>query len=722
MNLTKSLVATLLLMTTSAAVYAQTDDVSLFYWADTVTVEAQRHLKIPTLNAIATKMLLPLHSMPASIGVVDQGLFNTQNGVTMRDALKNVSGVNVQNGFGTHDFFLIRGFESLSGGLVLTDGAVEPEVSFYNLYNLDRIEVLKGPSSFLYGGNPLSGAVNLVRKQPLFENFANASGSYGDFQSFRGTFDVGATNPEEDLAFRLNGFWQDSEEYRDEMDNNSYAFNPAVTWKIDPNSSLTANFEFVKSEYQPDSGLPLMFVPNASFQLIPQIPNVPRERSYQTPLDFSDQKMFRVRLDYTHELNQSISIRNKFYFTRLSWESTGTLLSGAFPDFTAPGKFDVQRTLSNLDDVQQFFGNQFETLFSFKTGHVKHNLLTGLELARFGDDFDFQIGQVAPIDLFNPVETVTDRSQLFLAPLSVGDGRSIVVAPYFINQTRFSDQVQLFWGGRFDFINYQDDRIDFDFAAQTPVPSATDRTYHRFSPMVGLVVAPTADLSLYANAGQSFRPPPTTIPGDPKAEEGTQIEVGAKVKAFGGRLTSSLAVYHLKKDNIAIIDVTRINRQRGDQRSRGLDFEISTEPFPGLYTFFNYTFVDAELTRFSEIDILAPPDAQGLPVVADRSGNTPAFVPDHLLNFWITKEFHGGLGVGGGLRYLSSQFIDEDNIFKIDDYVTFDATLYYTYKNVRWGLNIKNLGDKNYETRGFNQFSVTPARPRAIFGSVNFSL
>ncbi len=721
MNLLKMSLTPLLMITLFSRLSAQTDEPSFFYWADTVTVEAQKNLKIPTVSAIAAKMLLPLHSTPASVGVVDQGLFNAQHGTTMRDAMKNVSGVNIQHGFGTHDFFLIRGFESLSGGLVLTDGAVEPEVSFYNLYNLDRIEVLKGPSSFLYGGNPLSGAVNLIRKQPLFENFANVSGSYGDFQSFRGTFDIGGTNIRQNLAFRLNGFWQDSEEYRDEMDNRSYALNPALTWRIDERSSLTANFEFVKSEYQPDSGLPLMFVPNQNFELIPEIPAIPRQRSYQTPLDFSDQEMFRARLDYTREFGRSLSIRNKFYFTRLDWQSSGTLINGAFPDFTQPGQFSVQRVMTALQDNQTFVGNQFEALLTFKTGVVKHQLVSGLELARFGDDFDFTIGQIAPLDLFNPVETVTDRNQLQLAPLAVGDGRSIVAAPYFINRAKFWDKVQLFVGGRFDVINYKDDRIDFDFAAQVPVPAATDRTYRRLSPMAGLVVTPSAQISFYANAGQSFRPPPTTVPGEPKPEEGTQVEIGAKFKAFGGRLTSSLAIYNLEKDNIAIIDVTRVNRQSGDQRSRGLDFEISAQPFSGVHTFLNYTFIDAEFSRFSEIDQLASVPGM-LPLVADRAGNTPAFVPDHLLNFWATREFRNGFGLGGGLRYLSSQFIDEDNVFKIDGYVTLDATLFYNYKNVRWGLNIRNLTDKDYETRGFNQFSLTPAQPRAVYGSVSFSL
>lgn len=711
-----SIFAAIVLLLSGSHVYSQTDEVNAFYWADTVTVEGQKHFQIPTLNTIATKMLIPLHKTPASVGVVSRTVFERQLGVTLRDALRNVSGVNVQNGFGTHDFFLMRGFESLSGGLVLTDGAAEPEVSFYNLYNIERVEVLKGPAAFLYGGNPLSGAANLVRKQPLFENFASFSGSYGEFQSFRGTFDAGLTNPEQNLAMRINGLWQDSEDYRDDKDNNSYAINPALAWRMDENSAVTANFEYVKSNYQPDSGIPLLFSFNERFQpVVLGLPDVPRERSYQSPLDDSEQDLLRLRLDYHHRVNNHLQLRDKFYFTRMEWKSRGTLINGAFPDFQQQGAFNVVRLLNQLDDNQRFTGNQLEAHWTFRTATVKHQLLTGLETARFADKFDLRFGQIADIDLFTPVETVTAPDQLLLAPFAAGDGRSLVFAPYFLDQVALTTNVQLFAGGRFDYINYRDTRTDFDFVNQFPVASKTDRSYQRFSPMAGLIIEPSASLSIYANAGQAFRPPSVTVPGDPKPEESTQFEVGAKLRTLGGRLTSSLALYHLKKENITILDQTGVSRQNGDQRSRGLEFELAAQWQRGLHTYFTYSFTDAELTQFQEFDNLTQQ-------IADRNGNTPAFVPDHILNFWATKEYGNGLGFGGGLRFVSSQYIDEDNAFQIDDYLTFDATIFYSLTPWRWSINVKNITDRDYETRGFNQFSVTPARPRAVYAAIDFAL
>ena len=118
---------------------------------------------------------MPLQTTPASVSLVPATLITEQNAIVLGEALKNAPGVNVAPGFGTFDFFTIRGFDSLSSGLVLTDGASEPESTFYPTYNLKRVEVVRGPAAFLYGSNPLSGAVNLVRKQPTSGRYADVT-------------------------------------------------------------------------------------------------------------------------------------------------------------------------------------------------------------------------------------------------------------------------------------------------------------------------------------------------------------------------------------------------------------------------------------------------------------------------------------------------------------------------------------------------------------------
>ena len=131
---------------------------------------------------------------PANLGTVTEPLLRDQYALVLGDALRNISGVNVQTQSGVADYFLIRGYNSLDSGLVLVDGAIEPEVPFFQMYNVSRVELLKGPGGFLYGRNPLTGAmagvVNIVRKQPEQGNFGRVGGAFGSYGTFEGVVEL----------------------------------------------------------------------------------------------------------------------------------------------------------------------------------------------------------------------------------------------------------------------------------------------------------------------------------------------------------------------------------------------------------------------------------------------------------------------------------------------------------------------------------------------------
>lgn len=665
--------------------------------ATTVTVE-EKLREIPTENTTATKMALPLQKTPASVGVVSSAVIRSQDADVLIDALKNISGVNVNTGFGVFDFFTIRGFDSLSSGLVMTDGAIEPQSTFYQMYNIDRVEVLKGPIGFLYGGRSLSGTVNLVRKQPIFRNFGEVSLSYGRFQDYQGTVDLNVADPTGRVAFRLNGMYQDAENYRIDKQHWIGAFNPAVTWRVTDNSTLTVNFEYVKNDFEPDSGLPLIF--NT------QLPDVDRRASYQAPFDISRQDVHRFRVDYETRLSDRAVFRNKFYYTNLEWTSNGTLLGGAFPN--AQGSVDVIRFFNALNDRQRFTGNQTEILFTAETGALRHQIVAGLELAKFADAFGLEVDFLPSIDLFNPVETAQPE---FLFPIpgqsQAGDARSIVVAPYFLDRISFSDQFQLFAGGRLDHIDYKDDAIGLR------------RNDTQFSPMLGAVFSPIPSVAIYANAGKSFSPPSTLVQRERRPEEGTQYEVGLKNEFLRGKVRTSLSFYHLVKDNIAIFDDNGVTQQLGDQRSRGVEVELGTEFLEDWYSAVSYSYNDAELTRFNEFVQVsqAPPQF----VLVDRSGNRPSFAPQHLFHCWTIKQFANGIGLGIGARFVGEQFIAEDNTFRLNDYVLVDAMVSYTHSRWSVALNLKNLTDTDYETRGFGASSVIPGDPFAAYGTLRYA-
>jgi len=686
----------------SNTIFAQEEAKKTYVSTDTILVTGERLSPIPAANTIAAKLPMAVRQTPASVSVVSNALFENQDAIVLGDALKNVSGVNPQTGFGAFDYFVIRGFESLTNGLVLTDGAAEPEATFYNLYNIERVEVLKGPGAFLYGGNPLSGTVNLVRKQPVFKNFLRAGGSYGHFNSYRSTLDFGLANANSNFALRFNALWQGSENYRADKNNDNLSLNPALTWRLNGKTSLTANFEYVKSHYKPDTGLPL---------LNNQIPNVPRTQSYQSPVDISDQKVARARLDFETRLSERFTLRNKFYHTDLKWQSHGTLLFGAFP---SPFGNVVARSLTALDDRQKLAGNQIEAVLNFGAGALQHQILAGFEASRLGDEFTLSVAELPFITLDKPVETASNITPF---PFMINDARSVTLAPYVLTRLSLTKNFQTVLGGRFDAIDYEDSRQLAGL--QGLFPSPTQREYKKFSPMAGVVYSPTPSFSLYTNAGQAFGPPSSQALGELEAEETTQFELGAKTQCLNGRLNANLAVYHLEKNNLLIPDSRGLSFLTGEQRSRGIEIDIAAQLARNWQGFITYAFTEAELTDFSE-DILTSP--VGPVIRLDRSGNTPAFAPKHILNVWTHKELGNRFGIGGGGRYLSRQFIDEDNAFKIDDIFLLDAMLYYNIGSWRWSVNFKNLTDTEYETRGFGSGSVIPGNPFSVFGGIEFRL
>ena len=648
---------------------------------------------MPTSGAETVKVPIPVQELPASVSVVPNSLLQLQEANFLSDALRNVSGINVQTGFGVFDFFTIRGFDSLSNALILTDGAAEPETTLYRLYNVERVEVLKGPSAFLYGGNPLSGTVNLVRKQPIFDDVLFLNTSFGSFESIRGNFDWNA-DLNDSVALRINGMGETTDRYRDDKQSEQFAINPALSWKINDSSFFTMNFEYLTNEYKPDSGIPIV---NGA------IPDIPRTQSYQSPLDTSEQDLYRIRLDYETQINESVTLRNKFYVTDLQWLSQGTLINGAF-DQPFVGTL-VFRTLPILDDHQKLYGNQLEAIFNANTGSIEHRLLTGFEVSRLDDDFTLDVAQLPLITLVNPVDTTTEPLPLIPGQSVAGDSQAIVLAPYVVDQISFGDQWKVFAGGRVDHIDFDDEII------------GTSRTDTMFSPLVGVTFTPQSSLSIYFNAGRAFAPPSTLTIGEREPEESTQIEGGLKALFMDGGATATFAVYRIEKENIAIPDDNGVTRQIGDQTSNGFEVDLGFMELKPVSAFFNYAYNDSELDNFAEL-VFTPIG----PIRFDRSGNRSAFAPRHLMNLWVLKEFDNGFGIGGGPRYVSDQFISEDNSFSIDSYLTFDAVAYYDWDHMRFSVNFKNLSDKEYEMRGFGSTSVIPADPFAVYGGVEFRL
>ena len=564
--------------------------------SEVVDVEAELPAVPPSASA-ATRVPVPVEDLPATVSVVPRSVFRERGGFVLSEALKSASGVNTAPAFGVFDYFVVRGFDSLSSGLVVVDGAPEPEATFYPLYNVRQIEVLKGPAAFLYGGNPLAAAVQLVRKEPSPGRFAEASFAFGRFGTYEGTVDGNLANADSSLALRLGGVSQGTDGYRDGTDGSLRGIHPALTWRPDSATRVTASFEYVRSDAQPDTGLP--FVGEA-------LAEVPRTRSYQTPLDGSLQDLYRFRLDASHDFSSHLTLRNKLYYTDLAWDSQGTLILGAFP--VPQGPLVVGRIFSMLDDRQKVLGNQTEAALTFDTGRAAHSLIAGFEIYRLTDDFRQDAGFIPPISLDNPVEFTQGPVTPEPAFGQTGDARAFVLAPYVLDRVKVSDRLSVLAGARLD-------RLDYEEKA-----SRTTREATRVSPMAGIVFSPRPRLSLYVSGGTAFAPPSTQVVGPRDPEKSRQLEAGVKGTFLEGKGYAALAVYNLERDNIAIPDSTGLTRQSGDQRSRGFELDFSAELAPGWVTHASYAFTDAELRSFAELVQLQTPPFFA---VIDHSGNRP---------------------------------------------------------------------------------------------------
>ena len=652
---------------------------------------------VPTSNTIVNKLPLKRRLTPNNTGIVTSPLLNEQLARTASEALINVSNINIQTQNSVHDFFSIRGFDSLSSGLILTDGSPEPEATFYQMYNVERIEVLKGPGGFLYGSNPLAGAVNIVRKQPLPTSFFDFKGSAGSFDTFEGAFDWNTGSVDQPFSYRINGLLRDQGSHRPGKGGKTRAINPSISWRPNESTWVNLNIEYMSASFTPDSGLPVMR---------DELVAVDRGTNYQSPLDASEQELFRFQLDVEKEVSDFLTIRNKFYRRDLDWESNGTIYSGAFP--TGPTSFGLIRNWLELSDNQEITGNQFEAVLSFKTGSIQHALLAGLELTRYADVFTLGVNLLPMTDLYNPAES-TNSTPIPLPGASFGgDAKSLTIAPYIIDQIDFKENIHLLVGGRLDKIDFKDKLTN------------RERDDSEFSPMFGLLYAPTEQLSVYGSFSRAFAQPSPRVIGQNSPEKSFQLETGIKKHFTNINGEVTLAIYQLSRENIPIADDSGFTQQIGNQRSRGIEIDFAAKPTSNSTAIATYAFNNATLTNFKESIMisLAPPAF----AVFDRSGNRPAFAPAHILNFWLNHNLSERWSIGGGGNFVSSQFIAEDNLFEIESRLTLDATVAYRLRKILLRLNLRNLTNKEYYLRGFGGTSVIPAPPISAYFTVEVKM
>jgi iron complex outermembrane receptor protein len=663
-----------------------------------VVTGEQEGYRVPNAST-ATRTDTPLRDVPRSIQVIPDEVLKDQSINTVTDAIRNVSSVVQDGGFGgTTDQLNIRGFYLNE---LFTDGFRNIRGTFSETANIERIEVLKGPASILFGNVEPGGIINLVTKQPLSEPYFAADLQVGSFGFVRPTIDLsGPLTADKSVLYRLNAAFEGSDGFRD-FDQNvqRYFIAPVVKWNINDATAITFEASYLNDERPFDRGL---------VAIGRGIADIPVTRILGEPDDFFRAETLTLGYRLEHQFNDNLQLRNIFQY-----RSSKTFDFRAQADSLNEETGILSRTFNSNDDYVELYGLQTNLTSKFKTGSIQHNLTLGIDLARqtgVGTNRQAFPGVTPGINIFDPEYNLVSRparSELG-PPGRNANNRTDGLGIFLQDQIALADNLKFLIGGRLDFVEQNNLNVN------TGIRSEQSDT--AFSPQVGVVYQPIEPISLFANYARSFGPNSGTRVDnsilDP--ERGTQYEVGVRGELFNRRLTATLSAYHITKSNIATTDPNNpdFSIPIGKIRSQGIELDVVGEILPGWNIIGSYGLIDSEVTAES-FDLPA----------GSRNQNTPR----NTASLWTTYRIQSGdlqgLGFGTGLFYVGERAGDFNDTFDLPSYLRTDAAIFYQRDNWRAAINIQNLFDVRYfKSNNFGREAIEPGAPFTIIGSlsVNF--
>jgi iron complex outermembrane recepter protein len=643
---------------------------------------------------------IALRDTPQSIQIVTKQVIEEQAAVTASDVVRNVSGVSVPNSSGGRaEDFIARGFTS--SGNTYRDGMRNSIGAYHEFSNIERVEVLKGPASVLYGRLDPSGVVNMATKRPLAEHYFSLTFLGGSFNFERPQIDVsGPLNRSKSLLYRFNAAYDHSDTFRDFNERERVFVAPVVTWIASDSTTVTIDGEAMRGSSLIDRGV---------IAIDSSIAPVPLSRYLGDPSIPYKYRQGRAGAQVYHVFNPGWSLRSRF---RAMGEKDN------YHSRQPSRLLDDNRTLllsaSLLDQSSQAYYWQNDTSGKFRTGRFKHQVVFGFDLGRDRFATNIIIGPQRPIDIYNPVYSFAPGG---LAPpinsVTVNDSAGI----FGQDLLTLRDDLKLLVGGRFDY---------FDQVYDDPLTGVTLAANDRkFTPRLGLVYQPIEPVSLYTSWSRSFQPQlQLTYDNQPfKPETGEQYEAGLRIEAFNKRLTSTVAVYQITKQNVSTPDIrpgvpSGFSVQLGEQRSRGFEFDLSAQLTRRWNLLFTYGYTNAIVS-----------EGNTLPGVIPITGNALLGVPRHTGSLWSSYEFDRrslrGLGFGVGLFGVGRRFGDNEHTFEVPGYLRADMSVFYRiYKadrvKYRFALNLNNLLDKKYYEGVRGRLGIVPGPPRNAVVSAQF--
>jgi iron complex outermembrane receptor protein len=646
----------------------------------------------PRSSGTATRTDTPLRDIPQSIQVIPRTVIEDRNVTELGDALQTAASVVSSGGRGTSVFgpnFLIRGFANRGG--VFRDGIQSFSLAPLTTNDIDRVEILRGPASVLFGQGEPGGIVNLVPKQPLAAPRYEVAATVGSYNDYRGNVDLsGPLSEDRSVRYRLNLSYENYGSFRDLVDGERLLVSPTLTWDISPATSLNVYGQYGRDRETIDEGIPVTAAGPV---------NVPRSRFVGEDFGEFSQDQFTLGYRLNHDLNESWSLRQSTQYLQYS------------PRRYAPLYAFFDETTGDIDRTAYFGGGRYRRLFTnaeavgrFSTGSVNHQVLMGVEYRNVLEQPEFQFSNAyAPINVFNPVYTGIPYA---IEPEFFRDDTISTWGFYAQDQIDVLPNLKVLAGIRYDVADQF--RTTQDLGDPRQEFSQTDSA---FSPRLGVVYQPIEPVSLYASYTRSFSPSfgaARNVDGSSfRPETGQQFEIGTKVDVTD-TLSFNLALFDIRRQNVSNPDPNDRNFsiQTGEVASRGLELGLGGEILPGWNLTANYTALNAFVSRDTR----------------DTVGNQLANVPNNQVSLWSSYEIQDGglqgLGAGLGLFYLDQRPGDLDNSFTLPSYFRTDAALFYRRDNWRAQLNVENLFNINYFTSSDEFQFANPGAPLTVTARV----
>lgn len=621
----------------------------------------------PTRTTLGTKTDTELRDIPQTVNVVDRQLLEDRGIVKINKAIETVPGIQGLTDYGgmaNGADFNIRGFRSTT---TYRDGYRDfGFVSPRDISVFERIEVLKGPASVLYGTNDPGGMVNYVTKRPKFEEERSLTLTYGSYQAKRGVLDMtGSLNEADTAAYRLIATLDDRESHRDYVNSDTQLLAPSLLFKLGESTELTLMAEFIWQNYLFERG----FYPEEEFL------GLPRDRFLEDPdLNFAESKSSRFTAELKHAFNDQWSGRAAFSLLRPKYEKLNL-----YPDGLAADRSTLNQSLDYSNEETRDVAAQLELVGNFEALGVSHQLLTGVEYYESEFRYTFApFGLATSIDIHDPVYGQLAIPPGFLDQVGFGNHYGAdTKAIYVQDQITFSEQWKATVGLRYDSSKlFNDDLVD-------DTASLSEQTERKVSPRIGFVYQPRYRTSIFAGYSTSFSPQVFIRKqngGLVKPEVGKQVEIGWREEWLNSRLASTVSVYEIHKENVSTTDPANplFQIQVGEQRSRGIEFELQGEVAPGLTGTWGASVIDAEVTKDNVI-----PEGS-------RLENYAKFSSSLWLKYQPTPL---GWFVGGGVFYTGRRDMPINDL-EFPPQTVVDALVGYNASKWEAQLNLNNLTDE----------------------------